>query len=99
MKKLLLAFALIGFIATSSFASSTVVKTSSEIEFCDDDKDCDKKDCKHDKKAKGKKSCCSDKTASKDKKSCCANKTTASKGKSCHGSKASADKKADKDKK
>ena len=51
MKKLLLAFTIIGFIATSSFATETVIKTSSDIEFCDDcdGKDCKKKDCKHDK--------------------------------------------------
>lgn len=84
MKKLLLAFALVGFIATSSFASATIVKTSSEIEFCDDDKDCDKKDCKHDKKATASKKECSKASG---KKSCCASKASASKGKSCHGSK------------
>ncbi len=84
MKKLLLAFALIGFVATASYASDSPVKFSSEIEFCDDHKDCNKKDCKHDKKATASKKECT-----KGKKSCCASKATASKkgAKSCHGSK------------
>lgn len=88
MKKLLLAFALIGFITTASYASTTTVKVGSEIEFCDDDKDCDKKDCKHDKKEckKGeKKACCAKKDSAK--KSCCDKKKGS--GKSCHKSKKS----------
>ena len=84
MKKLLLAFALIGFIATSSFASATIVKTNSEtvlFEDCDGDK-CTKKDCKHKSKectASAKKDC-----KKGDKKACCAKKGTASKGKRRH---------------
>ena len=74
MKKLLLAFALIGFIATSSYASTTTIETSAGIEFCEDDKKCDKKGCKHDKKATASKKSCS-----KGKKSCCASKGGASK--------------------
>jgi len=95
MKKLLLAFALIGFIATSSFASTTIVKASSETVLTEDgdgDKKCTKKDCKHNTKectAAAKKEC-----KKGDKKSCCANKATASKGKSCHGAKAEASKTA-----
>ena len=86
MKNLLLAFALIGFIATSSFATTTLVNSNSEIEFCADDKKCDKKDCKHKKKKckKGdKKACCAKKEAAK--KSCCSK----DKAKSCSKGKAS----------
>lgn len=77
MKKLLLAIAFIGFIATSSFASTNTLVSSFETELCED-KDCDKKSCKKgDKKSckKGdKKACCS-----KDKaKSCKKGKEKAS---------------------
>ena len=47
MKKLLLAFAFIGFLATSSFATTTVLTSSFDVELCDDDKKCDKKSCKN----------------------------------------------------
>ena len=80
MKKLLVAFAFIGFLATSSFAASTVLASSFDVEFCDDDKNCTKKDCKHDKKActakkdckKGDKKACAAKSDAK--KSCCSKK-------------------------
>jgi hypothetical protein len=75
MKKIILAFAFIGFLATSSFAISTDITSSFDVEFCEDDKKCDKKSCtkKGDKKAckKGtKKACCSKakaKSSSKEK--------------------------------
>ncbi len=92
MKKLLLAFAIIGFIATSSFAVPTAINVASDVEWCDD-KDCDKKDCKHNKKAtaskkactKGAKACCAKATA-EGKKACCSKGTA----KSCDKSKAKA---------
>ena len=100
MKKLLLAFTLIGFIATSSYASSTFVKTNSEVGLNKDgdgDK-CTKKNCKHDSKecaahkndkaTSSKKACCANKTA--EKKSCCASKSAAS----CDKSKSTDTKKA-----
>ena len=90
MKNLILLVAFLGFMVSPSFASTTV--TSSNIEFCEDGKKCDKKDCKHNKKEckKGDKKCCSKDakkaTASADaKKSCCAGKTA---GKKCSKSKA-----------
>ena len=72
MKKLLLAIAFIGFVATSSFAVSTALSANVDTVQCDDDKDCDKKDCKHDKKTckKGDKKACK----KGDKKACCAKK-------------------------
>tara|TARA_B100000809_G_scaffold258995_2_gene303164 strand:+ start:407 stop:709 length:303 start_codon:yes stop_codon:yes gene_type:complete len=92
MKKLLLAIAFISFIATSTFAVSTALSTSVDTVQCHDDKDCDKKDCKHDKKTckKGDKKACKkgDKRAccSKDKakKACCSK----DKAKSCKKGKA-----------
>ncbi len=83
MKKLLLAFALIGFITISSYASSTIIKTTANIEYNNDgdgDKKCVKKDCKHKTKecVAYKKECttstsksCHGKTASATSKSCC----------------------------
>lgn len=99
MKKLLLAIAFIGFIATSSFAANTALTTSFDTVQCDD-KDCDKKDCKHDKKTckKGdaKKACCAKKGDSK--KACTAEKASAKKAccskdkaKSCNKAKAAKD--------
>ena len=84
MKKLLVAFAFIGFLATSSFAASTVLTSNFDVEFCDDDKNCTKKDCKHNKKActakkeckKGDKKAC---TKANAKKACCSK----DKAKSC----------------
>jgi hypothetical protein len=88
MKKLLLAFALIGFIATTSFATSTELKANAEVEFCDD-KGCDKKSCDH-KKGTAKKECtkgdkkaCCKTAKAGDKKACCSKDKGA--GKSCHG--------------
>ena len=89
MKNLLLAFAFIAFISTTTNASTTIIKTSSEVEFCEDGKKCDKKDCKHNKKdCKTSKKECSkaEKKGScdkKDKKACC----DKSKAKSCDKSK------------
>lgn len=92
MKKLLLAIAFIGFIATTSFATATALSTSFDTVQCDDDKDCkhDKKTCK---KGDAKKACCSKKGDSKkactakkagEKKACCSK----SKAKSCSKKKA-----------
>ena len=92
MKNLLLIVAFLGFMISPSFAATTV--TSSNIEFCEDDKKCDKKNCKKgDKKEckKGDKKACCSKDAKKAtasanaKKSCCASKTS---GKTCSKSKA-----------
>lgn len=82
MKKLLLAIAFIGFVATSSFAVSTALSANVDTVQCDDDKDCDKKDCKHDKKTckKGDKKACK----KGDKKACCSK----DKAKSCKKGKA-----------
>jgi len=93
MKNLLLAIAFIGLIATSTFAASTTISKSIDTVQCDDDKDCDKKNCKHDKKSckkgdkkackKGaKKACCSKKEEAK--KACCSKDKT----KSCKKGKA-----------
>ncbi|PJA07283.1 MAG: hypothetical protein COX70_07400 [Flavobacteriales bacterium CG_4_10_14_0_2_um_filter_32_8] len=92
MKNLLLAFAFIGFISTSSFATKTILSSTTTTNVCGDDKKCDKKDCKHDTKE------CKDykKASSKDtkktscemkgnaKKACC----SADKAKTCDKSKA-----------
>ncbi len=90
MKNLLLAFAFIGFISASSFATTTIVKSNSSKEVYGDDKKCDKKDCKHDtKECKAYK-----KDATKDSKSSCAMKGDAKKA-CCSANKA---KSCDKDK-
>ncbi len=88
MKKLLLAFAFIGFLATSSFATATAISTSFDTVQCDDDKDCDKKDCKHDKKTckKGDKATCK----KGDKKACCSKDKAAAKKACCSKDKAKA---------
>ena len=73
MKKLLLAIAFIGFVATSSFATATASITSFDTVQSDDDKGCKKKDCKHDKKTCKKgdsKKACSAKKGT-EKKACC----------------------------
>jgi hypothetical protein len=75
MKKLLLAFAFIGFMVTSYATAS--VSTSTVMMECEDK--CDKKDCKHDTKACAdfKKSCSKDKKKCKKssaKKACCSKK-------------------------
>jgi len=77
MKKLLLAIAFIGFIATSTFAVSTAISTNVDTVECEDDKNCDKKGCKHDKKSckKGDKKACK----KGDKKACCSKKAEAKK--------------------
>jgi hypothetical protein len=85
MKNLILIIAFLGFMITPSFATTNF--TSSSIEFCEDGKKCDKKDCKHNKKEckKGdKKACCSKDAKATAKKSCCAGKTS---GKTCSKSK------------
>lgn len=89
MKNLLLIVAFLGFMISPSFAVTTV--TSSNIEFCEDGKKCDKKDCKHNKKEckKGDKKCCSKDAKASAKKSCCSK----SSGKSCSKSKATSTKK------
>ncbi|MDF1673402.1 MAG: hypothetical protein P1U41_07835 [Vicingaceae bacterium] len=85
MKNLILLVAFLGFMISPSFAASTT--TSSNIEFCEDGKKCDKKDCKHNKKEckKGDKKCCSKDSKASAKKSCCSGKTD---GKKCSKSKA-----------
>jgi hypothetical protein len=70
MKKLLLAFVFIGFLVTSSFATTASISSSFGVEFCDDDK-CDKKDCDKKSCKKG------DKKASKDKSKKCSKGKTA----------------------
>mgnify|MGYP000321149077 CR=1 FL=1 len=50
MKNLLLAFAFIGFMATSY--ANTITSSTSKVMFeCDEDDKCDKTDCKHENKA------------------------------------------------
>jgi len=94
MKKLLLAFALIGFMATSYAATAVLPTTNTEMTEGEPDK-CDKKDCKHDSKecANKKKACKKgDKKECKKsdaKKACCSKDAK----KSCHSKDA---KKADK---
>jgi hypothetical protein len=92
MKKLLLAFAFIGFLATSSFANTSVLTTSFDVELCDDDEKCDKKDCKKNKKActakKGDKKACTKGASAK--KACCSK----DKAKTCSKGKAKAKKEA-----
>ena len=87
MKNLILIIAFLGFMISPSFATTNF--TSTNIEFCEDGKKCDKKGCKKgDKKEckKGdKKACCTKKKEVTTKKSCCAGKTA---GKSCSKSKA-----------
>src|SRR5690606_19324603 len=86
MKNLLLIIALVTF-TFSSYANKIIVKTTTNVEFCEDGKKCDKKDCKHktakkDCKKGDKKACCSKDAAANTatasaKKSCCAGKTGA----------------------
>ena len=101
MKKILLALIFIGFAATSSFATNTSISSSFDTVLCDDKKDCDKKDCKTNKKSckkgdkktckKGdKKACCSKKV--EQKKACCSK----NKVKSCTKGKTSTDVKKEK---
>lgn len=81
MKNLLLIVAFLGFMVSPSFAATTV--TSSNIEFCEDGKKCDKKDCKHKKEEctkDCKKACCTKDAKASAKKSCCAHKKG---GKTC----------------
>ena len=101
MKKLLLAFAFIGFLASSTIASTVALSTSFDTVMCDDDKNCDKKDCKHNKKKckKGDKKACK----KGDKKACCSKKVEAKKtccskdkAKSCKKGKTSTDVKKEK---
>ena len=91
MKNLILIVAFLGFMISPSFAVTTV--NSSNIEFCEDGKKCDKKDCKHKKKEckKGDKKCCSKDAKATAKKSCCAGKNSAKK---CSKSKAASTEKA-----
>jgi hypothetical protein len=90
MKKLLLAFAFIGFLVTSSFATTSIITSSFDVELCDDDKNCSKKDCKDNKEAstakKGNKKACSKGTSAQ--KSCCSK----DKSKSCSKGKTKAKK-------
>ncbi len=90
MRNLLLIIALVTF-TFSSYANKTIVKTTTNIEFCEDGKKCDKKDCKHkaDKTACSKdckKACCSKEATTK--KSCCASKTGTKCSKSASATKA-----------
>tara|TARA_B100000809_G_C15081558_1_gene509826 strand:- start:1103 stop:1387 length:285 start_codon:yes stop_codon:yes gene_type:complete len=85
MKRLLLAFAFFGFLATSSFATTPVLTSIFGVELCEDDEKCSKKDCKNNKKAstlkkEDKKTCAKGDSA---KKSCCSKDKakTCSKGK------------------
>lgn len=81
MKNLVLIVAFLGFMVAPSFAATTLTN-SFEVEFCEDGKKCDKKDCKHKKhecKKDGKKACCSKDAKASTKKSCCAG----AKGKKC----------------
>jgi len=80
MKNLIVAIAFIGFMAAPSFALTTD-ESATVIEFCEDGKKCDKKNCKHKKKSckKGDKKACCSKDA-KAKKACCSKDA---KGKSC----------------
>lgn len=85
MKNLLLIIAFLGFMITPTFAVTNTTVTN--VEFCEEGKKCDKKDCKHNKKEckKGDKKCCSKDSKASAKKSCCASKAS---GKTCSKSKA-----------
>ena len=70
MKNLIVAIAFVGFMVTPALAS-TMDANLVGVEFCEDGKKCDKKNCKGKKKSckKGDKKACCKKDA--DKKVCC----------------------------
>ena len=84
MKKLFLSIALIGFMV-SSYSAFTVSNSFDGIEFCEDNKKCEKKCSKSSKKkcCKGKESCkkgeAKKECGVKDKKSCHKKKSTENK--------------------
>ena len=83
MKNFILAIAFIGFMVAPTFATTSNVELAG-MEFCEDGKKCDKKNCKHKKKEckKGdKKACC--KKDAEAKKACCSKDSK----KSCHDKK------------